>query len=94
MGTNFSIGKIEVGTGNTTGVFEARMPQCQDKECHCYGKVCLVSDLNNKEGNCSAGNVFLNGRAFCGVEVLPKDFGKALCQELGFQDVVEVNVKK
>ena len=90
MDTSFTIAKINVGNGATAGVFNATM-QCQDKKCYCYGKVCLVSDLD--KGNCSAGNVFLNGRAFCG-EMLPKDLGKAICQELGFQDVVEVNVKE
>ena len=64
----------------------ARM-QCQDKECHCYGKVCLVSDLGSK-GNCSAGNVFINGRAFCGI--MPLGLGRAICKELGFQNVVKV----
>ena len=90
MDINFTIAKIKVGKGTTAGVFETTM-QCQDKKCHCYGKLCLVSDLD--KGNCSAGNVFLNGRAFCG-EMMPKDLGKAICQELGFQDVVDVNVKK
>ena len=76
---------------NISSTPNARM-LCQDKECHCHGKVCLVSDLGSK-GNCSAGNVFVNGRAFCGVK-MPMQFGRAICKELGFQDVVKVTVNE
>ena len=61
---------------------------CQDgKECHCYGAVCLVSEIG--KGNCSAGNVFVNGRAFCGVG-FNLEFGRVVCRELGFRDAIRV----
>ena len=64
----------------------ARM-QCADKECHCHGRVCLVSEYG--KGNCSAGNLFVNGRAFCG-NTFSLEFGRTVCKELGFQDIVRV----
>ena len=72
---------------NISSTPNARM-LCQDKECHCYGKVCLVSDLGSK-GNCSAGNVFVNGKPFCGFQ-MTMEFGRAICKELGFKNVVKV----
>ena len=65
-------------------------PHTRGNECHCYGKVCLVSEVG--KGNCSAGNVFVNGRAFCGS---PNDdalleFGKTVCRELGFRNAIRV----
>lgn len=62
---------------------------CEDRQCHCYGKICLVSD--NRNGNCSAGNVFVNGRAFCATnDAFTLDFGRVICKELGFSDIVRV----
>ena len=72
----------------------ARM-QCADpnKECHCYGKICLVSESG--KGNCSAGNVFVNGRAFCALnDGFNIEFGRLICKELGFRDVVRVTTSK
>ena len=70
----------------------ARM-QCADKECHCYGKICLVSE--NGKGNCSAGNVFVNGRAFCSVnDGFNIELGRIICRELGFRDIVRVTSNK
>ena len=68
----------------------AKMHCTDDKECHCYGKICLVSD--NKKGNCSAGNVFVNGRAFCGGAngAWTLEFGRIICRELGFSNIVRV----
>ena len=62
---------------------------CEDgNECYCYGKVCLVSD---GKGNCSAGNLFVNGRAFCGIpNAFNLDFGRVVCRELGFRDALTV----
>jgi len=66
---------------------------CEDKECHCYGKICLVSE--NGTGSCSAGNVFVNGRAFCGVnDAFNLEFGNLICKELGFNKAVEVTTSR
>ena len=63
----------------------ARM-HCEDKECHCNGKICLLSESG--KGSCSAGNVFVNGRAFCSAKGgFTLDFGRAICKELGFHDI-------
>ena len=66
----------------------ARM-QCANKECHCYGTICLVSD---GKGNCSAGNVFVNGRAICAKnDGFTSEFGRIICRELGFRDLVRIS---
>ena len=86
MNKDFIVSKIKYQYSNDiTSNFDAWM-MCQGKECHCYGKICLVSESG--KGNCSSGNIFVNGRAFCASEGLSRSFGKAVCQELGFQDIV------
>ena len=74
---------------NVSQTRHARM-HCNGKQCHCYGKICLVSE--HGKGNCSAGNVFVNGRAFCFGQnsKFTLKFGKIICKELGFTDVVRV----
>ena len=86
MNKDFIVSTIQYQYSNgIKSNFEAWM-MCKDKECHCYGKICLVSEL--EKGNCSSGNIFVNGRAFCASQGLSRDFGKAVCQELGFQDII------
>ena len=66
---------------------------CKDKQCHCYGKVCLVSE--KETGNCSAGNVFVNGRAFCGAnDAFTLELGSLICKELGFNKAIEVTTSR
>merc|ERR1712020_768085 len=59
------------------------------KPCFCYGKVCLVP---NNANDCNKGNAFLEGTPLCGVDQGwdKKVVGKIVCQELGFQDIVDV----
>ena len=82
---------FKVSTASKHRVSPAARMLCQGKECHCYGKICLVSDLG--KGNCSAGNIFVNGRAFCGLKI-SKNFGKTVCKELGFKDIKKVTVNE
>lgn len=67
----------------------ARM-QCTEKTpCYCYGKICLVS--NTKK--CNEGNIFIDGRAICGLmdgwksNNKPGVLGDLICQALGFRKV-------
>ena len=66
---------------------------CKDRQCHCYGKICLVSETG--KGSCSAGNVFVNGWAFCGVnDAFTLELGSLICKELGFRKAIEVTTSR
>ena len=58
-----------------------------EKPCHCHGRICLVGSQN-----CNEGNVFIDGKPICGITGAwrKEDAGKALCDELGFVDVISV----
>ena len=87
MKKDFVISNISYGKSKPS--FPARM-LCEDKECYCYGKICLVSE--GGKGNCSSGNIFINARALCAPGDLSWEFGRTVCQALGFQDAVRKRV--
>ena len=63
-------------------VADSEMDCSSSKHCYCYGKICLVGQ------SCSAGNVFVNGKPFCGVKsAWSTKIGQAICKELGFEKV-------
>ena len=58
----------------------------ESKPCYCHERICLVS--NTKK--CNEGNVFIDGRPFCGDYRGWEKLGKYICQELGFERLVGV----
>ena len=79
MTRNFTVSKTSV----------AEMLCSSSSPCYCYGKVCLVANSSN----CNEGNVFIDGRAFCGDASGWDVIGKLICQELGFRNLSGVRTQ-
>ena len=71
---------------NVSKTSAAAMLCSSSSPCYCYGKICLVSNTKN----CNEGNVFIDGRAFCGTTTGWELIGNHICQDLGFRNLSAV----
>ena len=60
---------------------------CGDKECHCYGNICLVGKT------CSEGHVYVSGTPVCNT-LWGKHGRTVTCKALGFIDQEKLAKKK